>query len=196
MPRYKFIREDIVREKEIKLTISRLEHQDTRIYILILWTYGLRRNEALELTRDRFQYDDEAIYIRVRSLKQRIKGPIKGSFTWLPALRDELTNLIIEYIKDIDGRLFPRNQATYWREIKAVNPYITPHVLRHSRATLLAEAGLDIYELMWYMRWNDVRTALKYLHASRKVTTKIKEILKAKAGQDIENLRKTIKLPF
>lgn len=43
----------------------------------------------------------------------------------------------------------------------------TPHALRHSRATHLLDAGVDIYKLKEFLGHNDIKTTEIYLHLSK-----------------------------
>ena len=41
---------------------------------------------------------------------------------------------------------------------------VTAHTMRHSAATLRAEAGADVEDLRRYMGWRTLQTALDYIH--------------------------------
>ena len=43
---------------------------------------------------------------------------------------------------------------------------MTPHLLRHSCATIRAENGMETVALQRYMGWEDIKTALHYVHLS------------------------------
>ena len=45
---------------------------------------------------------------------------------------------------------------------------VSPHVLRHTAATLAVQNGLDIFSLKRQFGWEQMRTALKYVHMSDK----------------------------
>ena len=44
------------------------------------------------------------------------------------------------------------------------NLIITPHVFRHTCATLLLANGIDIYSVQAHMRHSDIKTTIRYLH--------------------------------
>lgn len=45
---------------------------------------------------------------------------------------------------------------------------VSPHVLRHTAATLAVQNGLDTFSLKIQFGWEQIKTALKYVHLSGK----------------------------
>jgi len=68
-----------------------------------------------------------------------------------------------------------------------INKTVTPHSLRHSRATHLLEANVDIYKIKEFLGHNDIRTTEIYLHLSTKSLVDAFEM----ADQQIKNLVKS-----
>ena len=56
------------------------------------------------------------------------------------------------------------------------NLIITPHVFRHTCATLLLAEGVDIYSVQKHLRHSDIKTTLRYLHNDADKTEALKAI--------------------
>lgn len=56
------------------------------------------------------------------------------------------------------------------------NLIVSPHVLRHTCATLLLGAGVDIYSVKNHLRHSDIQTTMRYLHNDCDKTEALKAI--------------------
>ena len=61
--------------------------------------------------------------------------------------------------------VFARTLAR-WAQAAAIPIPIPPHLFRHSCATIRAENGMETVALQRYMGWEDIKTALYYVHLS------------------------------
>ena len=58
-----------------------------------------------------------------------------------------------------------------------IKKHVTPHILRHSFATHLLEAGADIKYIQKLLGHKDIRTTQIYTHVANKDITKLAELL-------------------
>ena len=61
-----------------------------------------------------------------------------------------------------------RNLITKYSNIAGINKRITPHVFRHSFASLLLESGVDIKYIQEFLGHSTISTTQIYLHTSDK----------------------------
>ena len=66
-----------------------------------------------------------------------------------------------------------RNLITKYSNIAGINKRITPHVFRHSFASLLLESGVDIKYIQEFLGHSTISTTQIYLHTSDKEKRKI-----------------------
>ena len=70
-----------------------------------------------------------------------------------------------------------RNLVTKYTQMAKIKKNITPHVFRHSFATLLLEEGVDVKYIQEYLGHSSISTTQIYLHLSNK---NARNVLKAK----------------
>lgn len=93
----------------------------------------------------------------------------------------EVLKEYVEEEKPKGGRLFPFDRQTIILMFRGVGkrariPKVTPHVLRHSRAThLLNEAGWSLLDVKELGGWRDIRNVQRYLKPSESKITQKKE---------------------
>jgi integrase len=160
---------------------------------------GARRGELLALRWNNIDLDQAVIRFdlnRVRAGNIMVEGTLKNDRvkvvpiddTTVAALRAH-RKLQAEYRlkskKWLDGQyvfsnrnggpLNPSNLSRYWHEIiaKADVPYLKPHALRHTHATLLLEAGEPLHVVAERLGHKDAMvTATVYAHVTPKQSRK------------------------
>ena len=149
----------------------------SRLHRMILTTYyaaGLRLQEGLHLQTD--DIDSTRMTLRVR----RGKGAKERQVPLSPRLLDELRRYWREARPTANTRwLFPgRGDGPYSEtnvqkachaaaQQAGLRQRITPHTLRHSYATGLMEAGVDLLTIQKLLGHRSFSTTLIYLHVRR-----------------------------
>lgn len=143
-----------------------------RIFLTTLYATGMRFSEAANLRIE--DIDSQRMQIRITNGK----GAKQRQVPLSPRLLDELRGYWKQYRPT--SLLFPGNSAdkTYadtsiQKAIKAsalaanINKNVTPHTLRHSYATGLLEAGVDLLTISRLLGHASFSTTMIYLHCRR-----------------------------
>jgi integrase/recombinase XerD len=150
-----------------------------RIILMLLYSTGLRRAEATHLkVRD---IDSKSMVVHVQGGKGRKDRDVMLS----PKLLDELR----QYWRGLKHKprtwLFPGGRAhsriaqpitekVVWHACRqaakraGLDKHIHPHTLRHSFATHLLEAGVDLRTIQLLMGHSDLKATTVYLHLSHR----------------------------
>lgn len=143
-----------LKEAAIRRIINQAENPRDRIIISLLYYCGLRRLEAVSIITSDIDYEKRRIRVIGKGDKERIV-PVpddllseirffigKSKRNWLfPARRLNREHLIAKEVNRIV------RQAAMGARIKNPNPnyrYVNPHLLRHSAARRLKDAGLPL----------------------------------------------------
>lgn len=144
----------------------------------LIYSCGLRVSEALDLTWDTLNLEEEFVRIRGKGNKERLVpfGPkaLKLLNEYIAASRPELARgAKVEpwVFLNRNGSKLSRVSAwksikKYWLKAGGVRP-VSPHTLRHSFATHLIDSGADIRFVQELLGHSDVSTTTKYTHISR-----------------------------
>lgn len=179
---------DALTETEIKQIINSIGKHELSLYANMLLFLGLRRSEALALSWGDIDWEkrcvkiNKLIYFDVNKpcLFYGLKNGDKERFV---PICDRLYEILIKYkgntgiIFKQDGGYFKKSYITaMWRNyIDAINLDVTQHRLRHTFATILFNAGVDIKTAQYIMGHRDVTVLLGvYTHLQEK--QKIKNI--------------------
>lgn len=154
--------------KELKEKLIRETPNDELRFILFCgFDAGLRRNEIVEARRDWFDLSAGLLHVRKADRPPRLR---EGELSFLIKDRDERTipltaafkTFLSSFLKDrqpLDFAIHPDVKHGCWRyrydfrrpfsdymQSQGV-AWVTPHIMRHSFASILASAGVSIFKI-------------------------------------------------
>lgn len=123
-----------------------------RLFIVLAYTTAGRASAILELTWNRVDF--ESGQIRLATGEHRIKG--RATVPMTASARDELLKAregaLTDYVIEYAGRPVRSVKKAFARAAaRAGVPWCSPHVLRHTAAVHMAEAGVPISEIAQYL---------------------------------------------
>jgi site-specific recombinase XerD len=158
--------------EEVTSLLSCVKSLKHRTFLLTLYAAGLRLNEAAELTIA--DIDSQRMQLRI--------AHGKGAKERLVPLSPRLLKELRDYWKQVrsptylfPGKTFdvPLSSTTIQKTCKAavqkagILKNVTPHTLRHSYATGLLEAGVDLLTISRLLGHKSFSTTMIYLHVRR-----------------------------
>jgi integrase/recombinase XerD len=158
--------------QEVTRLLSCVKSLKHRTFLLTLYAAGLRLSEAAALTIA--DIDSQRMQLRVASGK--------GAKERLVPLSPRLLEALRHYWKEVrspkylfPGKTFevPLSPTTIQKTCKAavqkagILKAVTPHTLRHSYATGLLEAGVDLLAISRLLGHKSFSTTMIYLHVRR-----------------------------
>ncbi|MEZ0346667.1 MAG: site-specific tyrosine recombinase/integron integrase [Infirmifilum sp.] len=156
---------------EVKKMLDAAENTRDRLILLLLFTTGLRVAELVNIRKSDVDLEKHTI---------RVKG--KGSKERYVYFSPTATELLKKQLEESNSEwLFPSSKnplshihyTTVERTLSALarkaglNKRVTPHLLRHTFATLSLANGLDIREIQELLGHSNLNTTQVYAHVSR-----------------------------
>lgn len=159
----------VIAKEKIKLLLDQTDNVKHRLVIKILYSTGMRLQELIDLKREHIDFDRRQILIK------KGKGR-KDRVTLLsPSIKDDLlryyssTRFHTPYI--FEGRQGKYSKKSVEKLLedkgKLIHQKLTPHMLRHSFATHLLEAGTDIRYIQALLGHANIETTQVYTHVSQ-----------------------------
>jgi len=173
VPRYSFTRDDIVYPDEFDAFIAKLPNLMFKAIACLLYLTGCRISEALALRWENIgvSQDPAGLLMSIPTLKKRAKGPVRPRREIVISGSSKYFPLLLDYLKVAPrSRIFPMNRQAVNDAFKATGFPITPHILRHSRLTLMARQGADIASLL-SLHGGEGRALMKYTHEKRVIVS-------------------------
>ena len=165
--------------KEIISSLDLLSDDDDRRFLALLIFTGMRRGEVLGLRWEDADFQNGIIHVqRNVTFPRGINDPLVGTTKTESGVRDiPILPMLLDYLKPIGTTGYivgngetPNTLSIVRRRNERINRLIdmhgaTPHVFRHSFATMLYDAGADIKTIQSIMGQSDYKTtADRYCH--------------------------------
>jgi integrase len=167
----------IVREGDFERLYRNCETKRDKAWCSVLWLTGCRPSEALEITKDNINFEEGFTSFLVSTKKLGFKKQDKfvilkrKLILRIPKSHHYINNLIIYTNKfKPEERIFQFSRKTGINIItrvsrRALNLNLCPYNFRHSRMTLLAEAGATLEELKRFKGARTDSSVKPYIHA-------------------------------
>jgi integrase len=196
-PHYKFTRDDVIREQELNEIFDKagkvfawgLPPEAWQCMIAIMWLYGKRVSEIISLKYKDLRLGGEYCTISFHVLKKISfsDAGVKRTFRKQVTRKNPYTEYITKWYNypDLDDQeyLFPRPQTKVghiyrnyaYLVLKDISPKISPHLFRHSLATIMAEDRASLHELMSWFDWDNPKTAMRYIQRAGTMTQRLSD---------------------
>ena len=156
-------------EAEALLAAARMHH--VRLFIILALTTAGRAGAILDLTWDRVDFEAGTINLRNPELGETRKGralvPMNGMSR--PALLEARAGAQTPYVIEWNAEKVLKIRKGFESAVKraGLGEDVTPHVLRHTAAVWMAQAGVPMSEISQYLgHSNEVITARVYARYS------------------------------
>lgn len=145
--------------------------------ILTFLDTGLRLNELVSAQLEDLDLEKRSIKVHGKGAKDRNvyfgKRNYKCLKRWLK-MRDDKGEVWVDTVftsqqgEKLKKRHVQRAITRIQKQAELEDTQVSPHVLRHTAATLAVQNGLDPFSLKRQFGWEQIRTALRYVHMSDK----------------------------
>jgi len=163
--------------EEFQSILKLVKKKRDRLILLLLFYTGVRVSELVNLKKGDIMLSDGLLKVYGKGGKERIVP--------IPSF---LINELEEYLKELKGeKLFDLSTRQVERIVKryaekaGIKKKVTPHVLRHSLATLLLTNGIDIRYIQELLGHSSISTTQIYTHVA---PMKLKEIYQRIFGNE------------
>ncbi len=151
------------------------------IVIEILFSTGIRVSELCNLKKDNINLQTGIIKINGKGSKERIihlcdkevKNQIKYYINLFEIYSNISSNFFINRLGNKLSEQSVRLMIHKYQKLSGLTKYITPHMFRHSFATLLLEEGVDIRYIQHMLGHSSIATTQIYTQVNMKQQKKI-----------------------
>ncbi|WP_342344661.1 tyrosine-type recombinase/integrase [Vannielia litorea] len=161
-------RERYLTREEIGRLIAAPSAPHIHLAIVLMLTTAARVTAVLELTWDRGDLDRRQINLRTSEGHRKGRAVVPINDTLLEKLKEARAGALTDYVVEWAGgpiRSIKKGFAAAVRSAGLID--CTPHVLRHTAAVHMAEAGVPMAEISQYLGHSDVQiTASVYARFS------------------------------
>jgi len=149
-----------------------------RAMLECLYATGIRVSELVGITRQQLMTQEGVLRVRGKGGKERIVPVGRIALEWIQRYLAEIRPGLIKQ-KRTNDMLFlnrrgtPISRVSVWNIIQEaaksadLNKRIYPHILRHSFATHMLEAGADLRAVQELLGHSDISTTQIYTHIDR-----------------------------
>ncbi len=163
---------DILTEKEITEVYHVTINYKERAVLSLLYGCGLRRGEAVKLNTNDVHFRTGLLYVRegkgakrrVVPMSERVRMDIKSYYY---EERPEIKNQAALILNNARTRMRGKEYGTVVKTLMSrtmINKHITPHRLRHSIASHLLSAGMDVEKVRDFLGHKHLKTTQRYTH--------------------------------
>lgn len=177
-PRKKHQLPGFLSKEEVQRLINSITNSKHKLIIQLIYSAGLRLGELTRLKLNDINYQNNTLFIRCS----------KGKKDRYTMLAESLKGKIHQYIHAFrpsywlfegqdGGKYADRSVQQIMKQavVKSqINPDATVHMLRHSFATHLIQAGVDIRIVQEYLGHSNIKTTEIYTHITDKLKSTIK----------------------
>ena len=169
----------VLNKEEIGKMLEATLNLKHRLVLMFLYYTGIRLNEVVNLRWDDIDFQRDVIHLKTA----------KGEKERIIFLHEKLKRFIEYFNIKKEGFVFLSNLGSKYdkRTIQAIvgnaakkagiGKRTTPHILRHSFATHLLEAGADIRHIQKLLGHSNLQTTQIYTHVANKDIKKLADLL-------------------
>ena len=180
-------------EEQAGCLLTACDNNASKTFVVLGLNTGMRLNEMLSLKWEQINFKDEMITLRDTKNNKEDSIPMNEMvLEQLQSLEQKSEYVICKK----DGTRYIDFRKQWIKLIKKANLVnITPHVLRHTWATALVRAKVDLMTIMELGRWSDLRLVNRYSHIDgdhrtreiKKLDGKFKSDTKSDTNQENDN---------
>jgi len=155
---------DILTYEELDRLLCTSEDLEETVFVFVGVTGGLRLAEILGLRRCDVYTDPPSVLVRVETAKRAKERIVPVTPSTVALLRG------LSMDKEEDALIFTRQRGAYQKrmmvlgERAGINRKVTPHMLRHTAATMQLDLGVDLETVRDNLGHSSIKTTQGYLH--------------------------------
>ena len=168
----------VLTKEEIKKLLSATDNFKHQLLIELLYSSGLRLSELINLRTEDLEIKDKIGWVR--------RG--KGAKDRLIILSEKVSKDLTKFLKERKGYVFEghaghlskravQKMLAELAKTSGIAKHVHPHMLRHSFATHLLEAGVDIRKIQELLGHADLSTTQIYTKVSTAELKKVRSPL-------------------
>lgn len=163
MPQKPPPRDKRLTKAEFRLFLEGCAAPHVRLFAIVAICTGARSNAILDLTWDRVDLDQRIIDLRRLEIRQTNKGRavVPMNDRAYEALKDAQAGAQTLYVIEWAGEKVGSVKKAFQRASERSGIQCTPHMLRHSAATWMAEDGIPMSEIAQYLGHESTRVTEK-----------------------------------
>lgn len=160
----------------------------------LLFATGMRISELCSLKQENLDLENKTVLIFGKGAKERMlqignDEVIAALATYKTYFSDELSQTDWLFVNRLQNRLSEqsvRYMINHYANAAGIEMHITPHMFRHSFATLLLEADVDIRYIQKMLGHSSITTTQIYTSVSMNKQKEILEIKHPRNGMKVE----------
>ena len=178
----------VLSDEEKRKALNTVLDDRERIFIDLLYYTGIRKGEALALEKSDFDFDTHMMSITKNLVMtddgEIVKSPKTQSGNRILPIPDNIIQKVQNYCDGLQtdylfenkngGRITKSGFRRMWDKILSQTGLegVTPHMFRHTYATSLYFAGIDVKTMQYLMGHSNINITLKiYTHLDKEKST-------------------------